>query len=83
MIKWAAEEAERLGIVFSLTIDYGYGSGSALSPENSMQQLSVTKTHVTDRRKVSIQLPKPKIPAVWRKPNPIVIRRCLRFRHRV
>ena len=48
MIKWAAEEAERLGIVFALTIDYGYGSGGPhISPENSMQQLSVTKTHVT------------------------------------
>jgi len=64
MIQWAAEEAERLGIVFSLTIDYGYGSGGPhISPENSMQRLYVSKTHVTGTGEtVSVKLPKPKMP---------------------
>lgn len=68
MIKWAAQEAERLGIVFALTIDYGYGSGGPhITPDNSMQQLYISKTNVTGAstgsagtgEKVLVKLPEP------------------------
>ena len=40
MIEFAAREAKRLGIEFSLVVDYGYGTGGPhISPENSMQHL--------------------------------------------
>ena len=62
MIRWAAEEAQRLGIAFSLVIDYGYGSGGPhITPDYSMQQLYQSETDVQGGRTISMKLPRPNL----------------------
>jgi hypothetical protein len=65
MITWAAEEAKRLGIEFSLVVDYGYGSGGPhMSPELSMQQLYRSEMQVVGGQTVNVQLSRPDLEAV-------------------
>ncbi|MGB0743810.1 MAG: glycosyl hydrolase, partial [Opitutales bacterium] len=62
MIRYAAEEADRLGLHFSLVIDYGYGSGGPhITPELSMQRLYQSETTVQGGRMVRVKLPKPSL----------------------
>lgn len=68
MITWAAEEAKRLGIEFSLVVDYGYGSGGPhISPELSMQQLYRSEMRVAGGQAIHVKLPRPDLEAVKQK----------------
>ena len=87
MIAWAAGEADRLGIEFSLVIDYGYGSGGPhIPPDLSMQQVYHSETDVQGGRLVTIELPEPGLEdakkaamkKVWLRPGARVVPRVLR-----
>lgn len=76
MMQWAIAEADRLGMSFDLSIDFGYGSGGPhITPDISMQQLVSGRTRVTGGKSVSISLERPLVdyrPAVrntWLRPG--------------
>lgn len=59
-MQWSMAEAERLGIDYDLTIDFGYGSGGPhITPDLSMQQLVWSGQTITGGRKVEMPLKKP------------------------
>lgn len=63
MMQWAIREAERLDIKFSISQDFGYGSGGPhITPENSMQQLVWKDTVVNGGTNVKLKLNIPEIP---------------------
>jgi hypothetical protein len=76
MMQWAIAEADRLGMSFDLSVDFGYGSGGPhITPDISMQQLVSSRTRVSGGRTVRVNLPKPLVdymPAVrgtWLRPG--------------
>ncbi|MFW6169077.1 MAG: glycosyl hydrolase, partial [Planctomycetota bacterium] len=84
-MQWAIAEADRLGLAFALTVDFGYGSGGPhITPDRSMQRLVWSETVVRGGKRVAVQLPKPAVdyrPAlkkVWLRPgqtmNPVVMK---------
>jgi len=63
LIQWAIIEAERLGIKFSVSQDFGYGSGGPhITPDNSMQQLVWNDTILEGGSTINISLDIPTIP---------------------
>lgn len=84
-MEWAISEADRLGLSFALSVDFGYGSGGPhITPDLSMQELVASETEVTGGRTVTLELKKPVVdfgPAlkkVWLRPgqtmNPVVMK---------
>jgi len=84
-MQWAIAEADRLGMAFGLSVDFGYGSGGPhITPDLSMQKLVWSETAVTGGTKVIVLLSKPKVDyqsqlkRVWLRPgqemNPLVMR---------
>ena len=84
-MQWAICEADRLGMAFALSVDFGYGSGGPhITPDRSMQRLVWSETAVRGGQRVNVQLPKPAVdyrPAlkkVWLRPgqtmNPVVMK---------
>jgi hypothetical protein len=76
MMQWAIAEADRLGMSFDLSVDFGYGSGGPhITPDISMQQLVSSRTHIRGGKAVSITLERPPVdymPAVrstWLRPG--------------
>jgi len=58
----AIQEAERLGMQFDISIDFGYGSGGPhIAPDISMQKLYWTQTLVDGGQRVDTTIEKPKI----------------------
>ena len=46
-MQWAISEADRLGMAFDLSVDFGYGSGGPhITPDLSMQKLVWSETEV-------------------------------------
>jgi len=85
LMQWAITESDRLGMVFDLTVDFGYGSGGPhITPEISMQQLVWNETPVTGGRSVAVRLAKPavdykeEVKKTWLRPgeqmNPAVMK---------
>ncbi len=83
-MQWAISEADRLGLAFALSVDFGYGSGGPhITPDLSMQELVWSQTSVQGGKHVNQQLPKPVVdynPALkkaWLRPgqtmNPAVL----------
>lgn len=63
LMQWAIVEAERLGIKFSVSQDFGYGSGGPhITPDNSMQQLVWNDTILEGGSTINISLDIPTIP---------------------
>jgi hypothetical protein len=61
-MQWAIEEAERLDINFTVSIDFGYGSGGPhITPEISMQKLYWNKIIVDGGKKIEITINRPEI----------------------
>jgi len=61
-MQWSIIEAERLGIDYDLTIDFGYGSGGPhITPDKSMQQLVWSQTVITGGQEVKTTLKKPNL----------------------
>ena len=84
-MQWAISEAERLGLAFALSVDFGYGSGGPhITPDLSMQKLVASETKVSGGRTVILQLKKPvvdfgpELKKVWLRPgqsmNPVVMK---------
>jgi hypothetical protein len=80
-IQWAIAEADRLGLSFALSIDFGYGSGGPhITPDLSMKKLVWSITKVQGGKPVVVQLKKPPVDIVpknvWLRPgqtiNPVV-----------
>jgi hypothetical protein len=76
MMQWSIGEADRLGMSFDLSIDFGYGSGGPhITPDLSMQQLVWSRTRISGGKPVAILLEKPMVdygPAVertWLRPG--------------
>jgi hypothetical protein len=62
LMQHAIHEAERLGMEFDISIDFGYGSGGPhITPDISMQKLYWTQTVVEGGRRVDTTLEKPEI----------------------
>ncbi|MCU0750284.1 MAG: hypothetical protein MUF13_12130 [Akkermansiaceae bacterium] len=73
-MQWAIAEADRLGLAFTLSVDFGYGSGgSHITPELSMQMLLWSETKIRGGGPVTVKLPQPKVPTepplVWLHPD--------------
>jgi hypothetical protein len=73
-MQWAIAEADRLGLAFTLSVDFGYGSGGPhITPDLSMQKLLWTETQVRGGRTVTAKLPPPAVetkpPLVWLHPD--------------
>ena len=84
-MQWAISEADRLGMAFALSVDFGYGSGGPhITPDLSMQKLVWSETVVQGGKSVALQLPKPTVDytpglrKVWLRPgqtmNPVVMK---------
>lgn len=84
-IQWSIAEAERLGLDYDLSIDFGYGSGGPhITPDNSMQQLVWSQTTINGGQAIKTNLEKPglsssaELKKVWLRPgeeiNPKVLR---------
>lgn len=84
-MQWAIAEADRLGMAFGLSVDFGYGSGGPhITPDLSMQKLVWSETAVTGGTKLTVPLSKPKVDyqsqlkKVWLRPgqemNPLVMK---------
>ncbi len=80
-MQWALSEADRLGMAFALSVDFGYGSGGPhITPDLSMQKLVWSETEVAGGTSVTVQLKKPVVDihakGVWLRPgqkmNPMV-----------
>ncbi len=85
MMQWAISEANRLGMVFDLTVDFGYSSGGPhITPDLSMQQIVWNETPVTGGRSAVVRLAKPavdyqdEVKRAWLRPgqqmNPVVMK---------
>jgi len=85
LMQWAISEADRLEIVFDLTVDFGYGSGGPhITPDLSMQQLVWSETPVKGGGNVTVRLAKPaadyqdEVKKAWLRPgeqmNPVVMK---------
>lgn len=61
LLKYAAKEAERLGLEFGMMNGPGFSSsgGPWITPELSMQQLTWSESFVAGGKELSIQLPEP------------------------
>jgi hypothetical protein len=75
-MQWAIAEADRLGMDFDLTVDFGYGCGGPhITPDKSMQKLVSTETSVVGGKVVSLRLKKPvsdyrpALKKVWLRPG--------------
>jgi hypothetical protein len=73
-MQWAIAEADRLGLAFTLSVDFGYGSGGPhITPELSMQKLLWSETQVQGGGPVTVKLPQPEVPTdpplIWLHPN--------------
>jgi hypothetical protein len=75
-MQWAIREADRLGMGFALSVDFGYGSGGPhITPDRSMQQLVWTETAVQGGKPVQLRLEKaavdyrPALKKVWLRPG--------------
>jgi hypothetical protein len=84
-MQWAISEADRLGITFALSVDFGYGSGGPhITPDRSMQKLVWSETAVQGGKPVRVQLKKPRVDyraalkKAWLRPgqkmNPVVMK---------
>ena len=84
-MQWAISEADRLGMAFALSVDFGYGSGGPhIPPDLSMQELVWSETSVRGGKPVALQLEKPAadyhagLRKVWLRPgqevNPVVVK---------
>jgi hypothetical protein len=84
-MQWAISEADRLGMAFALSVDFGYGSGGPhITPDLSMQKLVWSETVVQGGKPVTLSLPKPavdyapELKKVWLRPdqtmNPVVMK---------
>ena len=84
-MQWAITEADRLGLAFALSVDFGYGSGGPhITPDLSMQKLVASETKVAGEKTVTLQLKKPvvdfrpELKKVWLRPsqsmNPAVMK---------
>ncbi|WP_294081417.1 glycosyl hydrolase [Proteiniphilum sp. UBA5384] len=63
LMQWSIQEADRLGIGFTISQDFGYGSGGPhITPDNSMQQLIWNDTVIDGGSQVNIDLRIPAIP---------------------
>ncbi|MBW6475093.1 MAG: hypothetical protein K0B14_18345, partial [Anaerolineaceae bacterium] len=76
MMQWAITEADRLGMEFDMTVDFGYGSGGPhISPKNSMKKLVWSETLISGGESVSLNLKKPLVDyqpmldKVWLRPG--------------
>jgi hypothetical protein len=74
VMQWAIAEADRLGLAFTLSVDFGYGSGGPhITPELSMQKLLWSETRVRGGGPVTVKLPLPKVgsepPLIWLHPD--------------
>ncbi len=59
-MQWAISEADRLGMAFALSVDFGYGCGGPhIKPDISMQKLVWSTTKVQGGKFVSVKLKKP------------------------
>ncbi len=83
---WAISEADRLGLSFALSVDFGYGSGGPhITPDISMQQLVWSETEVSSGGPVTLHLEKPvvdftsEVKKAWLRPgqkmNPEVMKK--------
>ncbi len=83
-MQWAISEADRLGLAFALSVDFGYGSGGPhIAPDLSMQKLVSSETRVAGGQNVTLPLKKPvvdfkpELKKVWLRPgqsmNPAVM----------
>jgi hypothetical protein len=80
-MQWAISEADRLGLAFALSVDFGYGSGGPhITPELSMQKLVCSETEVSGGASVTMKL---KQPVVGTKPDVVVLRPGERMRPEV
>jgi len=62
LMQWAISEAERLDIVFDMSIDFGYGSGGAhITPDLSMQQLYWSHIIVDGGKMIDTVLPRAEV----------------------
>jgi hypothetical protein len=73
-MQWAIAEADRLGLAFTLSVDFGYGSGGPhITPDLSMQKLLWSETKVSGGGPVTVKLPQPEVgtkpPLVWLHPD--------------
>jgi hypothetical protein len=73
-MQWAITEADRLGLAFTLSVDFGYGSGGPhITPDISMQKLIWSETKVRGGETVTVKLPQPKVPTepplIWLHPD--------------
>jgi hypothetical protein len=73
-MQWAITEADRLGMEFALTVDFGYGSGGPhITPDISMQKLVWSHTEVQGGKRLDLQIEKPKVnktlEPVWLRPG--------------
>jgi len=73
-IQWAISEADRLGMAFTLTVDFGYGSGGPhITPDNSMQKLVWSAAEIEGGVPVDVPLSKPTVDTepkdVWLRPG--------------
>ncbi len=82
-MQWAISEADRLGLDFDLSVDFGYGSGGPyITPDLSMQELVWSETQIKGGKQISTLLEKPivdyrpNLKAAWMNPgqtmNPVV-----------
>jgi hypothetical protein len=85
LMQWAISEADRLGITFALSVDFGYGSGGPhITPDLSMQRLVWSKTVVQGGKPVTLLLPKPAVDyrpglqKVWLRPGQTMNRAVMR-----
>ncbi len=73
-MQWAIAEADRLGLTFTLSVDFGYGSGGPhITPDLSMQKLIWSETEVRGGGPVMVRLKKPDVDrhpeTVWLRPG--------------
>jgi hypothetical protein len=73
-MRWAITEADRLGLAFTLSVDFGYGSGGPhITPDLSMQKLIWSETMVNGGGTVTVNLPQPEVPTepplIWLHPD--------------
>jgi hypothetical protein len=73
-MQWAITEADRLGLAFTLSVDFGYGSGGPhITPDLSMQKLLWSETKVQGGGPVTLKLPQPEVKTkpslVWLRPD--------------
>ena len=62
LMQWSIQEANRLGLDFDLTLDYGYGSGGPhITPDISMQKLYWNELVVEGGKKLELSMAKPEV----------------------